>query len=91
MKPSLSYDYEYELRSTREEINNSRGHVRIVIQLYLFIGVGAAGGAIGGPVSGLLIGLRVLQLLHDFSLVAAGVVPVDYVDNYSFIQTPPSP
>lgn len=52
-----------------------RRHLRLVV-FSLFIGVGAAGGAIGGPVSGLLIGLRVLQLLHDFSLVAAGVVPI---------------
>ena len=46
---------------------------------YLFIrgGAAGAGGPVGGPVGGLLLGLRVLQLRHDFSLVAAGVVPVD--------------
>merc|ERR1719188_1046730 len=42
----------------------------------LFISCVAAGGPVGGPVGGLLLGLRVLQLLHDFSLVAAGVVPI---------------
>merc|ERR1719188_40121 len=42
----------------------------------LFVGGGAVGGPVGGPVGGLLLGLRVLQLLHDFSLVAAGVVPI---------------
>ena len=46
---------------------------------YLFIrgGAAGAGGPVGGPVGGLLLCLRVLQLRHDFSLVTAGVVPVD--------------
>merc|ERR1712241_1113134 len=53
-----------------------RRHWSAVFSFSLFISCGAVGGPVCGPVGGLLLGLRVLQLLHDFSLVAAGVMPI---------------